>query len=169
MTTLHGYTDGSYDMKQMYDIKDTRGKLPLPVVDKNSLLGALFSNPKCAEFAALVKSIPDIAAKFNSIQADFTLFVPLTLDLVTAQTDSYKVRQFIFLHMLEHAIPPALLATTRMMYLTSRLCGTRILVENSGTSTTLNRCATVVGQELVGNAVIFYIDRSLRLDGNPNI
>jgi uncharacterized surface protein with fasciclin (FAS1) repeats len=170
MTSMHGYMDGSYDYKQMYDIKDLKGKLPLPVINENTLLGALVSNPRCSEFTQLVKSIPDIAAKFNGIQSDFTLFVPLSLDFTTLESDSYKVRQFLFLHMLEHAVPYQFLSTTRMMYLTSRLCGTRILVENLTTpNPLLNKTSMIVGQQLVGNAVIYFIDKPLRLDGNPNI
>lgn len=166
MATLHGYTDGSYDYKQKYNIKDLKGPLPYPVIHKNTLLGALNDNPDCLDFATIVKSIPEMAAKFNNIQASFTLFVPLKV--LIHSRDSYKLRQFILLHTVEHALPYPFLSRTRMMYINSRLPGTKILVENLGSATPLlDRHSHIIGQQTVGNAVIYYIDESLLLDNNP--
>lgn len=167
MASLQGYMDGSYDYKQMYNIKDIRGPLPKPVIHKNTLLDALHSNPKCLEFARMVMSLPDMSAKFNNSQANFTVFVPLS-DMYLPSNDSYHVRQLILLHTLEHAYTYQFLASSRMMWLNTRLPGTKLLIENLGTPRTMiNRHAQILGQQMVGNAVIYFIDQSLRLDENP--
>ena len=167
MATLQGYTDGSYDYRQMYNIKDTQGPLPKPVIKINTLLDALQQNVQCSEFAKMVMSLPDMAARFNNSQANFTVFVPLS-DIRIPSNDSYHTRQFVLLHTLERAYPYKFLATARMMTLDTRLPGTKILVENLGNpKPLLNRHAQILGQQIVGNAVIYYIDRALQLDTNP--
>jgi hypothetical protein len=167
MATLHGYMDGSYDYRQMYNIKDLKGPLPIPLIKENTLLGALNSNPNCVEFTKLVMSLPDMAARFNCSQASFTVFVPLS-GICLDTTDSYRIRQFILLHTLNHAYPYKFLATSPMMIIDTRLPGTKILVENLGTPRTiLNRHVQIVAAETVGDAVIYYIDHSLCLDRNP--
>jgi len=167
MTTLHGYTDGSYDYRQMYNIKDIKGPLPTQIIRENTLLKALNDNPKCAEFARIIMSLPDMAARFNSSQANFTVFVPIS-ELCIRTNDQYKNRQFILLHTLEHAYPYTFISSMSMSLLDSRLPGTKILIENLGTPyPVLNRQSQILGSQIVGNAIIYYIDKSLCLDGNP--
>ena len=161
MTTLQGYTDGSYDYRQMYDIKDLKGPLPQPTIRCDTLLGALSENPYCHEFTKIVKAVPEMAALFNDSQSSFTLFVPLS-DLPSWKADSYFLRKFILLHTLDRPLPYKFLATSPMMYVNTRLPDVRILVENLNTlKPLLNRSATILGQQVVGNAVIYYISQSL--------
>ncbi len=162
MTSLYG-TDPSYDYRQTYDIKDLKGPLPKPVIQKNTLLGALIGNPQCESFSKFIISVPQFASLFNCSQADFTLFVPLS---PLPQMDYYKARQFILLHSLQHSFPLQFLKGSRMMTVDSRLAGHRILVDNLDVSNPprLNGTSHIVGQQIVGNAVIYFIDLPLSED-----
>jgi hypothetical protein len=164
MTSLYG-TDPSYDYKQTYNIKDLKGNLPLPVIRKDTLWDALVSNNQCSDFTNLVGGLPEFASIFNCSQADFTVFVPIS---GIPAMEYYKARQFILLHTLPRTLPYKFLQRTRMMTIDTRLPGTRIMVDNLETVTPrLNGQSQIIGQQIVGNAVIYYIDIPLSLDGNP--
>ena len=73
MTAIGPYTQ-AYDMKQMYDFSDLRGKKEYKV-NKNSLLGIINNNPDFTIFAEIVKK-SRYTGKLDDQQADFTIFVP---------------------------------------------------------------------------------------------
>lgn len=167
MASLQGFMDGSYDYKQFYNIKDLAGPLPKPAIHCNTLLGALEKNKDCIQFVSLLKSLP-MSAIYNNNQASFTLFVPIANYCNVNINDSYKVRQFILLHTLEHAVSYPFLKSSKGMLLNTRLPGSNILVENIYTDTPLlNRQSKILGQQIVGNSVIYFIDVPLCLDQNP--
>jgi len=144
-----------------------KGPLPKPIIKCNTLLGALEKNKDCIEFVSLLKSLP-MSAVYNGVQASFTLFVPISNTCNVNINDSYKVRQFILLHTLEHSVSYPFLKGSKAMLLNTRLPGTSILVENIYTDTPLlNRQSRVLGQQIVGNAVIYFIDNPLCVDQNP--
>lgn len=158
MTTLQGFTDGSYDYKHMYNIKDLRGPLPIPVVHDNTLLSYLMSSPEFEPFLALVEKA-GLSGKFNSIQADFTVFVPT--QGVPTNVSSYEAKQIVLSHLLERTLSFGFLRSSRMMYLDTRIPSSRILVENFGPMPLLNRQSQVIGKKQVGHAIVFIIDRAL--------
>lgn len=160
MTTLQGFTDGSYDYKQMYDIKDLHGCLPDPIIHSDTILGILQKDEKCVLFTNLIKSLP-ISALYNNIQGNFTLFVPLNIN-TNDISDSYKIKKLIMFHTLEKALPLNFLQSSRGMYVNTLLSGTRILIENINNQTILNGHSIIIGMKLVGNAIIYYIDRNLK-------
>lgn len=161
MSSLYG-TDPSYNYTHMYNIKDLRGTLPTPTWDQNTLLG--FLHFKQHPFAEIIGKT-HLAGTYNSPQADFSLFVPTYIDTTL---DSYKLRQLVLYHTLEHAVPYKFLTSSGMMKVSTRIPGARIIVENVGLKTPLiNGCSRVIGTDKVGNANIFYIDKPLWLDSNP--
>lgn len=166
MTSLQGYMDGSRDYKQMYNIKDLRGNLPKPVLKQNTIFNALGNNEQGTAFFSLLEKVPELAAKYNSIQADFTVFVPINVE--SDNLDYYKARQLILFHTLERTLSVKFLQNSRAMVINTLIPGSRILVENINGSTILNRSAIIVGVQYVGNAVLYYIDNALRMDANPN-
>jgi hypothetical protein len=156
MATMQGYMDGSYDYKQKYNIKDLPGPLPLPVVKKNTLMGAILSNPKCSDFAEILNK-SQMAGKFNDIQSAFTVFVPLN-PLETEHRDPFW---YIMTHTLEHPLPHKYLDSAGAMYINTMNPRNRLLLENTPQGLCINKSAMIVAMQLVGNAVIYYVDRDI--------
>jgi len=166
MSSIHGFMDGSYDYRFMYNIRDLRGPLPKPEIYSNTLLGVVVNTPAFAEFAKVLTSLP-LSAAYNSEQSYCTLFVPLHVHAEDVDTP-YKCQQFILTHTLEHALPYKYLRSSGAMYLDTRHTGTKILVENVGSETpVINRKCRILASQVVGSAVIFIIDRSIPMDINP--
>lgn len=165
MATIQGFTDGSYDYKHMYNIKDLHGPFPIPKFNPNTLLGYLHSENH--PFADIIERTP-LAATYNDPQGDFSLFVPSFIDEQTKRLDSYHLRQLVLYHTLEHAVPYQFLSTSGCMKVATRLPGSRLIVENINVPTPfINRCAQVTGYTQIGNASIFFINRVLKMDNNP--
>lgn len=171
MASSHGYFDGSFDYKQMYDIKDIKGPLPVPSFNQHTLLGYLhFQNTPFAD----IISKTNLAGTYNDTQAQFTLFVPTKLPHTLANADSYFLRQLVLYHTLEHTIPLAVIQNTKCMRLNTRLNGSKILVQNLPSPTTdgyqttrLNHNSTILSYTPVGNSHIFFIDFPLIDLQNP--
>ena len=171
MASSHGYFDGSYDYKQMYDIKDINGPLPVPSFNPHTLLGYLhFQNTPFAD----IISRTTLAGIYNDTHAQFTLFVPTVLPPNITTADSYFLRQLVLYHTLEHTIPLSVIQNTKCMRLNTRLNGSRILVENRPSSnaqtyqtTLLNHKSTVLSHVSVGKSQIFFIDFPLVDSQNP--
>lgn len=158
---MQGYIDGSYDYRQMYDVKDLQGKLPIPRFNAGTLLGAL-SEIECAQpFFELLKTIP-LSGLFNDPQADFTLFVPVTLDQQFENASSFELTQLVKMHTLEHALAYSYLRSVGIMTLRTLLNGYKIFLNNIGTETpVINGVASVIGWETVGNAILVFLDRPI--------
>lgn len=162
---MHGYTDGSYDYKQKYDIKDLRGPLPKPVIYPNTILNTLVKRQDCQGFTNAVMSIPDISARFNDTQSSMTLFVPVYHYIPSG--NSFTERQRILLHSLEYALAPSFFEHSRMIYVNTKLTGSKVLVESINGVVVLDRHAQIISSEPVGSNMIYYITQPLVLDGNP--
>lgn len=163
MTTLQGFTDGSYDYKHMYNIKDLNGPAPVPVIHGDTLLSFLASSSKYTPFMHLVEKA-GLAGKLNSKQAAFTLFVPVGMNDIATKVDMLTAKKIVLGHMLERTIPYPFILSSRMMYLDTRIQTTRILVENYGAAPILNREASIIGHSKVGNAIVYLIDNPLSID-----
>ena len=169
MATSHGYFDGSYDYRQMYDIHDLRGKLPLPAVYEDTLMYALTSNPDVSEFLHLVNKTR-LPATLNNLQGDFTLFVPLNGGIPDEylNPDQYRCRQIVLQHMLEHAVPPPFINRSRAMMLYSRVPGSSMLLENNpDMNPTINRYSQVIGHKKYGRGIVYFLNRMILPDQNP--
>lgn len=169
MSTIHGFMDGSYDYKQMYNIQDLKGPLPKPVIYEDTILGAMAQNPDVSQFFDMVTK-SRLSATLNSVQGDFTIFVPVNNGIPDCYLDScdYKNRQIILLHMLEHAVPLAFIKGSRAMFVNTRLTGSRLLIENEIAPLPLiNRSSQVLGYKLIGNGIIYFIDKMILPEDNP--
>jgi len=166
MTTLQGFTDGSYDYRHQYDIVDWRGPLPGLTINSGSILHFLLQHPKGKAMASLIAKT-QLAGFYNDPQSCFTLFVPVNLQGVKCM-DSYTAQQLLLLHSLPFSACYSFLKSSHMMFLDTRMTGRKILLENiNTTSPTLDRCAQIVSQVQVGGSMVYFITSPLRLDGNP--
>jgi uncharacterized surface protein with fasciclin (FAS1) repeats len=165
MASAQGFTDGSYDYKHMYNIKDINGPHPIPKFNTDTILGYLHNHN--FEFAKIIEST-DMAGKYNDIQADFSLFVPMIIPEWAHTLDAYKLKQLVLYHTLEHAVAYEFLKSSGAMFVNTRLPGSRLLVENVYTQTPrINNYTQILGYKQVGNAILFFIDKTLPLDNNP--
>jgi len=168
MATMHGYMDGSYDYKQMYNIQDLNGSLPTLVVHEDTLLHVLTNTKGVSKFKTLVENtkLPGI---LNSRQGDFTLFVPIDSGIPNAVMNGtqFKTRQTVLYHMLEHAVPVEFVRGSRSMMVNTRLPGSRLLIENYGQGPVINRFSKILGYQYVGGASVYFIDRILPEGSNP--
>jgi len=169
MTSLQGFTDGSYDYSHMYDIPDLHGSFPRFKFNKGSLLEFLHCHTKCKGFSALIEKT-QLAGYYNDPQSTFTLFVPLSMTECDAKNiDSYNAQQLLLLHSLDFKASYTFLISSHVMYVNTRVSGEKILIENLNTGTpTLNRCSRILGQQEVGKSMVYFIDKPLPLkNGNP--
>jgi uncharacterized surface protein with fasciclin (FAS1) repeats len=160
MTSLHGFMDGSVDYKQTYQIKDTCGQLPLQTFTKNTVLYTLSTLPQYAAFFKLILRNPPVAATLNDPTVAFTIFVPANLP---ANTPDYEhTKWYIYFHMTERRLDYNFLTFSRAMVLTTKLPDEKILVENINQKVILNRNSTILSQQNVGNATIYFIDNAIQ-------
>lgn len=165
MASIHGFMDGSFDYKHMYNIKDRKGPLPYPTIHPNTLFGtlALSDKPYFVEFAKLLVYL-QIDGIFNNSQADFTLFVPETSLGDFTSYDSYFLQKLVKYHTIQQALPAPFLTRTQAMFIYPKLEGTRILVENISTPTPLlNREAVIKDMIVVNGSVIYVISNYLHV------
>lgn len=151
MTSVQG-TDPS----MMYQTESYLNR-EIPIIHKDTILGKLSLNPDCSSFASLIRTLPDMAAKLNHSQASITLFVPITNIKVM---DSYQARLFLQSHIVDKHLLP-IFFNKRFFYINSRLPYCKILSENMDGMVLLNHRAFIVGNEIIGNSIIYYINNTL--------
>lgn len=170
MASLYG-TDPSYDYSHMYNIKDLRGELPKPVLKPGTILYALHQHGSCSKFIELV-SKAGLAGVFNDKQANFTVFAPIddSIDCMWLKSvSSFKAKQYVLYHTLDHAVAPSFLRSSKAMYLNTRIPGSRLFVENyNEVPPLINRISRVIECPIVlDSSVVYVVDRVLHIDGNP--
>lgn len=169
MTTMQGYTDGSYDYRQMYDMPDLRGSLPAPVVHEGTPMYALATTPECASFLGCVRRT-NMVGVLNSLQHRGTLFIPVSgpeFDVLLAGLSDFECRQLVIRHSLEQPIPPVMIKGTRSGLFNTKQPSTNILVESQHGTTLLNRGSRIVGSLEIGQTYLYLIDRPLCSAPNP--
>jgi hypothetical protein len=170
MAAMQGYSDGSFDYKQMYAMHDSRGSLPIPIVHPGTLMYELKTVPEFATFAALVEHT-SLVGILNDPQASFTLFVPVNGGIppewLTA--NSYDIRRCVMRHMLEKPLPPQVLRGSRCMMLDTRVTGHQLLSEYQPAAdvVVLDGTSHVVAYKQIGQSVVYTLDRILPMDRNP--
>ena len=164
MSTLQGFTDGSYDYRQMYNVQDLRGPLPECRVSIDTIYGYLMQNG--LNFASII-SKSRISAQYSNSQSTFTVFVPLDIGSWENETNLYKIQQLLLAHTLERPLSMGFLKRSLGMRLTTMQDGAYILCENIEGKTILNRTSVVLKEIKVGGANIFLIDRPIVLDEDP--
>lgn len=155
MTSIHAYTDGSFDLKQTYFMNE-------PCYQSALFAGTPLYAVTCnaPQFAELFRKYPFMAVDYNNpIVASYTLFVPLQGNPVNADADT--VRKYLLMHSLDAPMSAALLGRTPAQYVYSRCNKMRILVETTRAGTVLNRTSRILWSEQVGQSIIHYIDRPL--------
>lgn len=169
MATTQGFDSGSYDYRQMYDIKDLRGNLPTPIIHQDTLLYALSSNPDIAEFFHIVNKT-HLTGILNNRQGNFTIFVPLNGGIPNTfrNPDRYRCRQIVLQHMLEQPVPEKFIKGSQATLLNTRVPGSSILVENWYSDLPMiNRYSKILASQRIGNGIIYFIDKMILPDQNP--
>jgi hypothetical protein len=171
MTSIYG-CDPSYDIRTQYSIKDICGKLPIPRVNQNTILEFLINEPICFQFTDLILKIDQISGILNDTQTSCTLLVPLHIMNEIDPKDKYRLRQFLSLHILEKCVSYDFLTSSRGQLLNTRLTGTRIYCQNrlenlDGIRTVYLNQSKIVGMVKVNRSMIYFIDKALSLDVNP--
>ncbi len=167
MTAMFG-TDPSFDYRQMYDMTDRRGDLPLPVVHPNSIFYELATNPQLSMFKDMVEHT-GLVGVLNDPHAKFTLFAPLNTGIPPhfQHFNNYTLRRIILQHMLEKAVPLVFLTSSQGMLVNTRVPGSSLLVRNMNGATIINDFSRVVGNKIVGNCQIIFVDKIIPPDSNP--
>lgn len=158
MTTLQGYSDGSYsynDLTTIYTTSKTKR-----VINQGTLLHAMFLDPRFSAFTNLVSTDADLSAKMNSPNARFTVFAPQTVEIQTPSCE-YDIRKYIENHTLVNEIPMLLLNSSQTLYIKGALSGKQIRVDNVPEGIFLNERAQVLDVKHVGNSILYLIDKSL--------
>lgn len=75
MTSSGPYTE-AFNYRQMFDIQDLRGKLPLSSLNPSSIAGYIDNNPKLSFFNHLIKKA-NKTNELNDPLANRTMFIPL--------------------------------------------------------------------------------------------
>lgn len=166
MASIHGFTDGSFDYKHMYNIKDRNGPLPYPTINPDTIFGTLAlakDKPYFQEFARLLIYLR-MDGIFNNSQANFTVFVPETTLGDLTDYDAYFLRKLVLYHTIQQAYPVEFLTKTKAMFIYPKLEGNRILVENIATPTPLlNRQAVIKDVQYVNGSAIYTISNYLQV------
>jgi hypothetical protein len=158
MTTLQGYSDGSYSYDDLTTI--TRTSSTKRVINKGTLLHAMFLDSRFRAFTDLVCSNPDLSAKMNSPNARFTVFAPQTVEIQRPDCE-YDVRKYIENHTLVNEIPLILLNSSQTLYIKGSLSGNSIRVDNIPEGIILNERSKILAVKQVGMNMLYLIDKSL--------
>ena len=161
MTSMQGFMDGSYGMRQMYNKFRCKEK---PVLDYTILQG-LSQNPMGKQFLSLITDLT-IRNMYNSAIIPYTLFVPV--DINTKGMDSYETRRFLLGHTCNHQLNFSFLKSSKGMYINSMIPDDRILVENVSKDTTdsplINSCSKIIGIQYIGKSCIYYLDKDFPIN-----
>lgn len=171
MVSLYGYHQ-SYDYKQMYDISDLRAPVPKPTLMEGGIMDFLSKNPQFSKFAYLI-TLADLTGIFNSLQAKFTLFITKDCDInlpesVFTNMDKYTARQILLYNCTEKELYTRFLKSSMIMYINTRVTGSKLLVENLGPNITINRIPMIGGDIQLINGVV-HILSDINLPSNFEI
>ena len=109
MTSIHGFSGGSYDLQHMYTRQDLKGPLPVPVIHHDTVLYYLFTNGY-QKFVDLLKK-GGLAQMFNSKQTYNTLIVP---EQFPTQLSYYDTRLLLQQHILPRSLDCKFLKSGRL-------------------------------------------------------
>ena len=153
MTSLHGYTDGSYS----YDHLRTKTTVSSArVVFDNTVLHALFTSPECSAFLNVVKGLNRISALLNSPNAEFTVFVPQ--NNVPSFTSLWDMEQFVSRHIFTNILPLPLLTSSPYLTLRGALDRSSVVASTVGDQTMLNNTSRLLKHLQVGKSVLYLIE-----------
>lgn len=169
MASIHGFMDGSFDYKHMYNIKDLHGPLPIPAIRPGTLFSLLKrSENNCVQFTSLLETLPMVGL-YNDPQAQHTLFAPITVDVAYINSlDDYKRKQLILYHTLSKPLTIQFITSSKGMLLPTLQNGSSICIsKNSKGETLLNGYSKIVGSIQTGRNTLVLIDKMLFIDNNP--
>ena len=118
-------------------------------VEPGSIYGVLRSTPNFSKFLGIVDRAR-FASQLNSIQADFTVFVPTDDSLQDVPADFFKdmdiglARQIVESCLMNRKIDKSLLTSSPVGYFMTLNPRMRMFVRNIGGKTILNDTATVI-------------------------
>ena len=167
MATVHGFMDGACDYRQMYDIQDLRGNLPVPVIHKNTLLYAIANNPDVSDFFHILNKT-QLTGTLNSMQSACTMFVPLNggIPQEFKNPGSFECRQIVLRHMMDIPVAEAFIRGSKGVLLNTR--GSKLMLENWNSELPiLNRYSQIVASQRIGRSIVYFIDRMILPDQSP--
>lgn len=168
MATMQGYTDGSYDYSHMYNVKDLNGKLPVPQIHKDSVIGYLTQENISIPFIHMLKKC-NLAGIYNDPNASMTVFIPVQLtDCFVMSIDQLTCRKIVNYHTLERPLCYDFLTSSKGMLLNTKQTGSTIFLEKDVNGQVfLNRESKLLGTKRWGNSMLCFIDRPISIDNNP--
>ena len=164
MTSSGPYSQ-SYNFTHMFNFTDLRGKFPKEEPCPQSLLGVIKNNPDFHIFYFLIKRA-NLESIYNSIQAEFTLFVPSDRFLLSkvsedvfANMDVLTARSIVKSLTLDTRISGEVLEDSPASYFYTTLPENRIYITNINGITYLNGNIKILQKDIVcNNGVIHIID-----------
>ena len=164
MTSSGPYSQ-SYNFTHMFDFTDLRGRLPRKEPCPESIMGIIKNNPDFHIFNFLIKRA-DLESIYNSLQADFTVFVPSDKFLLSkvsedvfANMDILTARTIVKTLTLDTRISGEILEDSPASYLYTTLPENRLYITNIGGVTYINGNIKIIKKDIVcNNGVIHVID-----------
>ncbi len=145
MTSVHGFSGGSYDMTHMYSRPDLKGPLPLPVIHADTVVHYLFTNGY-QKFVDILKR-GNLAGRFNDSQTYNTLIVP---EEFPNQLGYYETNTLLKRHIIPYSIDCKFLKSGKTFINT--MSGDRII----GDWPFIGACH-IKSVKFVGNATIIFV------------
>jgi uncharacterized surface protein with fasciclin (FAS1) repeats len=157
MTSIQGNHE-AYDYTHMYNVKDLQGRLPLPVIVKDTIMELLVQKNMTMYIMLLDRA--GLTGFINNTNFRGTLFVPLDFDDVVINMDTYYLKKLINYHTLEKPLTQEFIQKSRLMKVNTKSDkGSYITIENVGNYTILNGESSIVEAYSVGHAQVYMITK----------
>ena len=127
MASIHGFSDGSFDYKHMYQIADRRGPFPRPEIHAGTPLSIL--RDVYPAYFAFVADTP-LSRILNSTQATLSLFVPRAISPEAQALPSSLRYRIALRHILPKAYPPVFVMRSRAINIATYQTGETIRIDN---------------------------------------
>jgi len=150
----------------MFDKTDLKGPLPNIVSSPNTLLNIIETHNDFKIFNYILK-LADMQDIFNSIQADFTVFVPSDMHLshinenVFINMDMGTARSIVKTSMLENRIPSEILNDCPSSYYKTVDPINRLFVTNLSGQTYINNYVRIIKKDVLATNGIIHITNGI--------
>ena len=164
MTSSGPYSQ-SYNFTHMFDFNDYNGPLPKVLPCPNSLLSIVNNNPDFSIFKFMVYRAR-LESFLNSIQANFTIFIPSDKHLlrkvdkdIFTNMDILTARSIVKTSMLNDRISSEVLGDSPAAYYYTTEPSNRLFITNINGDTIINDYIKIIKKDvLLSNGIVHVID-----------
>ena len=169
--TSCGPNSQSYNFTHMFEFNDVNGKYPTKCYKRNSIMYVLDNHPDFRKFTYIVK-LADLDMILDSIQANFTIFVPSDTELnrkknvenILLTMDEGTAKNIVYASLINNRLPKEIIKNSPVYYLNTLSPQNRMFISTIDENTKINNKVNIIHFDIIcNNGVIHVTDNMLDL------